>query len=178
MIFLIDIETSGLRAHLDRIVEVAVLAVSDDLSTEHGHIVITLAPGDLSTWDPWSIDVHSKSGLLQRCQDEGISVTEAERHLINFVSQFPRGEKRAYLGGSNFHFDRAFFRVHMPTFDELCHHGGHLDAAVLRQMLKNWRPDLPVWVPPIKTHEALADIRGTLEELRFYRKIIAIKTKD
>jgi len=172
MIFLADIETSGLRACCDLIIEVAVLAVSDDLATEHGHIVLTLEAGDLATWDPWSVDVHGKSGLLTRCQSEGITLAEAERQLMTFVQSFPKGDKRPLMGGSNFHFDRAFFRAQMPAFDDLFQHGNHLDAAVVRQTLKMWRPDLPAWTPDMKAHTALADIRSTLEELRFYRNQI------
>lgn len=172
MIFLIDIETSGLRAHLDLILEVAVLAVTEELE-EVAHLVVTLEAGDMRTWDPWSVKVHGKSGLLQRCKDNGISLAEAEKQLSGFIlAHRGEGDKRPQLGGSNFHFDRAFMRAQMPAFDELFHHGGHLDAAVLRQTLKMWRPDLPVWTPPEKAHEALADIRGTLGELRFYRELI------
>ena len=56
---------------------------------------------------------------------------------------------------------------HMPDLEKFFHYR-NLDVSTLKILMQRWRPDLP-WAPKKGMHQALEDIRESIEELRHYR---------
>lgn len=56
---------------------------------------------------------------------------------------------------------------HMPELEKFFHYR-NLDVSTLKILMQRWRPDLPE-APKQGVHQALADIRESIEELRHYR---------
>ena len=57
---------------------------------------------------------------------------------------------------------------HMPELEAFFHYR-NLDVTTLKLLAGYWRTDLPAH-PKQNAHEALADIRESIEELRYYRE--------
>ncbi len=58
---------------------------------------------------------------------------------------------------------------HMPTLEAFFHYR-NVDVSTLNELCRRWRPEL---IPGFKKHQlhtALADIRESVEELRYYRQ--------
>ena len=56
---------------------------------------------------------------------------------------------------------------HMPALEKYFHYR-NLDVSTLKILAQRWRPDLPD-LPKQGAHQALTDIRESIEELRHYR---------
>ena len=57
--------------------------------------------------------------------------------------------------------------LHMPSLERFFHYR-NLDVSTLKILKQRWRPDLPEATKQ-GAHQALADIRESIEELRHYR---------
>ena len=56
---------------------------------------------------------------------------------------------------------------HMPELEAFFHYR-NLDVSTLKILMQRWSPDLPP-APKQGAHQALVDIRESIEELRHYR---------
>jgi oligoribonuclease len=63
--------------------------------------------------------------------------------------------------------DRRFMARHMPALEKFFHYR-NLDVSTLKILMQRWRPDLPE-ASKQGAHQALEDIRESIEELRHYR---------
>ena len=63
--------------------------------------------------------------------------------------------------------DRRFMARHMPELETFFHYR-NLDVSTLKILMQRWRPDIPA-APKKGAHQALEDIRESIEELRHYR---------
>ena len=57
---------------------------------------------------------------------------------------------------------------YLPELEKFFHYR-NLDVSTLKILMQRWRPDLPV-APKQGMHQALEDIRESIEELRHYRE--------
>ena len=57
---------------------------------------------------------------------------------------------------------------HLPSLETFFHYR-NLDVTTLKLLANYWRSDLPA-APKRNVHEALADIRESIEELRYFRE--------
>jgi oligoribonuclease len=57
----------------------------------------------------------------------------------------------------------------MPALETYFHYR-NLDVSTLKELVKRWRPALSNGFVKHGKHEALADIRESIEELRYYRE--------
>ena len=63
----------------------------------------------------------------------------------------------------------------MPIVSEYLHYR-NIDVSTLKELAKNWYPDLPNFKKH-GGHRALADIRESIEELRYFRENILLPEK-
>ena len=109
---------------------------------------------------------HTKSGLVDRVLESDISEDEAADMTLAFLAQWvPAGESP--MCGNSICQDRRFMARHMPLLERFFHYR-NLDVSTLKILMQRWRPDLPE-APKQGAHQALADIRESIEELRHYR---------
>ncbi len=166
----IDLEMTGLEPENCFITEIATIVTTGELEViaEGPSLVIHNTEAQLETLSDWSRETFTKSGLIERVRASEIDVAEAERQTLAFVKQHC-GERSAPLCGNSIHTDRSFLYAHMRELHDHLHYR-NVDVSSFKEVLRRWYPS--AYNPPQKAgkHEALADIRESIEELRYYRQ--------
>ena len=180
MICWVDTETTGLIPEKGHLLEVALVVTDDDLH-EIAHTSIVLRPvmaGDLtqSDMDPVVWTMHTENGLLDAVKKSGARRHEAEAQLIEFVNAFrknPSTLSKIPFAGSTVGFDRAWLRVHMPTFESMLSYRS-IYVSSITELAKRWAPAVYEGRPKAgqkAAHRALADVYESIEYLRYYRRV-------
>ena len=71
--------------------------------------------------------------------------------------------------GNSVHQDRRFLARHMPALEAFFLYR-NLDVSTLKELAKRWKPTIMAGLTKHGKHEALADIRESIEELKYYRE--------
>ena len=88
MLVWMDLEMTGLDPRVDRIVEIATLITDDDLQiVAEGPDLVIHQPDDvLARMDPFVVDMHTKSGLLDQIKASTISLDDAGAATLEYLS--------------------------------------------------------------------------------------------
>ena len=189
----LDLEMTGLSPTNDHILELAIIVTRSEsgmklLENQGLHVYIQPDPvrkaspeADrhhilMESMNEWCQDHHTKSGLVEQVLRNGISVSEAETHVLKYFEQLglisADGKKlvnEIYLCGNSVYMDKMFIQQYMPRFYELLHYRV-VDVSTLKTLCSHWHPKAFDRRPAKRlTHRALDDILESLEELRFYR---------
>ena len=165
----IDLEMTGLDPDRCYILEIASIVTTSDLEVvaEGPAIEIRVGDTELATLSAWSKDHFTKSGLIERCRASNIDVAQAELATLKFLEQHcVKGASP--LCGNSVHTDRMFLYRHMRTLHDFLHYR-NLDVSSFKEALSRWHPDAFAPPPKEERHEAMIDIRESIEELRYYR---------
>jgi oligoribonuclease len=166
----IDLEMTGLDPDVCFITEIATIVTDSDLNVvaEGPALVIHNTEEQLATLSEWSLDTFTKSGLLDRVRASEVDCAEAERQTLAFIREHC-AERASPLCGNSIHTDRSFLYRRMRSLHDYLHYR-NVDVSSFKEVLRRWYPDR--YSPPRKAgkHEALADIRESIEELAYYRK--------
>jgi oligoribonuclease len=65
--------------------------------------------------------------------------------------------------------DRRFLARYMPQLEEFFHYR-NLDVSTVKELAKRWAPDVAKGLTKGSSHQALDDIRDSVNELRYYRE--------
>ena len=86
----LDCEMTGLQPETDRLIEIAVVITSADLSVRVEGPVFAIHQSDelLNGMDAWNKGTHGKSGLVDRVKASTITEADAEKQLIAFLSKY------------------------------------------------------------------------------------------
>ena len=165
----IDLEMTGLDPNKESIIEIATIVTEGDLSiVAEGPVFAIEAPEHLiSGMDEWNTEHHTKNGLIHRVRSEGTPMVEAERATLDFLGEHCE-QGVLPLCGSSVHHDRRFLRRFMPDLDDFFSYR-IVDVSSVKELVKRWHPKGPRFRKN-SGHRALEDIRGSIEELRFYRE--------
>ena len=165
----IDLEMTGLDPSHDRIIEMATIITDSDLNViEEGPVLAIKQPKALlDGMDDWNQTHHSASGLLDRIASEGVSETEAQALSLAFIEKHVE-PGAAPLCGNTIWQDRRFLSRYMPTLESYLHYR-MIDVSSIKELAKRWHPAIASGVVKTNQHTALADIRESIEELRYYR---------
>lgn len=168
----IDLEMTGLDPEREVVVELAVIVTDGDLRViEEGPDLVVAAPEEaLERMDPFVRDMHTKSGLLDEIRASRISLEEAEREVLAFVRRHVPEARTAPLAGNSVHADRLFMRRYLQALDAHLHYR-IVDVSTVKELARRWYPETFAAAPPkAEGHRALADIRESIAELRWYRE--------
>ena len=166
----IDLEMTGLDPEQDRIIEIATIITDTHLNVlkEGPVLAIHQTQERLDNMDKWNTHQHRKTGLTQRVQESDITEADAEAQTIAFLQQYvPAGSSP--MCGNTICQDRRFLARYMPTLEKYFHYR-HLDVSTLKILAQRWMPQAAKSFTKISTHEALQDIRDSIEEMRHYRE--------
>lgn len=168
----IDLEMTGLDPDSDRILEIATLVTDGELNilAEGPELAITQAVERLEGMDDWNRSHHRASGLWQRALESNTDAATAERLTLEFLQQWLEPGCSPICGNSIAH-DRRFLRRYMPGLERFFHYR-HLDVSTLKELARRWAPQLADGFHKQGAHTALADVRESLEELRYYRQFM------
>jgi len=168
----IDLEMTGLDPDTDSIIEIATLVTDAQLNelAQGPELAIHHPLERLQAMDEWNRNTHSKSGLWQRVLDSTVDMAEAERRTIDFLEQWVPAGKSPICGNSICQ-DRRFLYRCMPALERYFHYR-NLDVSTLKELSRRWSPQIASGMSKKAAHTALADIRESVEELRYYRKFM------
>jgi oligoribonuclease len=166
----IDCEMTGLDPAFDEIVEIACIVTESDLTEIDGGISLVVKPSDepLAAMDPFVVNMHTESGLIEEIPS-GITLTEAEDRVLQYVKMHVPEERKAPLAGSSVYVDRGFLARYMPALDQHLHYR-LIDVSSIKEIARRWYPRVYFSAPEKNgNHRALGDIRESIAELRYYR---------
>ena len=166
----IDLEMTGLGVEKDRIIEMATIVTDAELNVIAEGPVFAIHQSDalLASMDEWNTSHHTASGLVVRVKESTVTEHEAEEATLNFIKQYAEPGKSPLCGNSVWQ-DRRFLSRYMPTLESYFHYR-MVDVSTIKELALRWAPDLYHGFQKESQHLALADIRESIEELRYYRK--------
>ena len=166
----IDLEMTGLDPDSDVIIEIATLVTDKYLhELAVGPVLAVSQPHSyLEGMDEWCTTHHTRSGLVQRVIDSTVDAAEAERQTLEFLRDWvPEGVSP--MAGNSICQDRRFLVRGMPELAKYFHYR-NLDVSTLKELAARWAPDIAAGYRKESEHLALADIRDSVDELRYYRQ--------
>ena len=171
----IDCEMTGLDLGADALIEVAALVTDFELNVlgEGVDIVVKPPAAALEQMDPFVRDMHTTSALLEEL-DAGTTLEEAQAEVLTYVKQHCGDSSRPPLAGNTVATDRAFLARDMPELEAFLHYR-IVDVSSIKELSRRWFPRA-YYNAPSKSggHRALADIRESIEELRYYRAAVFV----
>lgn len=168
----IDLEMTGLDPAADTIIEIATLVTDADLTevAVGPELAIATPRGALEGMDEWNTRTHTESGLVRRCLESDVDLAEAERRTIAFLEQYVPAGKSPMCGNSICQ-DRRFMARLMPRLEAYFHYR-NLDVSTLKELARRWAPEVAEGYSKDSSHQALEDIRDSVDELRYYRRFM------
>lgn len=166
----LDMEMTGLDPEKERIIELAMIVTDSDLAiVEESPVWVVHQPESiLSAMDEWNRTTHGKSGLVGRVRASTLDEAAVEAEALAFVQKHvPRGASP--MCGNSIGQDRRFMVRYMPRLEDWFHYR-NLDVSTLKELCKRWKPEVAKGLVKKGEHTALADIRESIAELRYYRE--------
>ena len=137
-----DLEMTGLDHTLDVIVEIATIVTDDDLTivAEGPDLVIHQPDEVLAAMDPFVLDMHTRSGLLEAIKASTISLEEAGAATLEFIKQHVPEPMTVPLCGNSIGTDRRFLAAYLPDIENHLHYRS-IDVSSVKELVKRWYPD-------------------------------------
>ncbi|GGC85396.1 oligoribonuclease [Tersicoccus solisilvae] len=171
----IDCEMTGLDPVADALIEVAVLVTDSELNILGDGVDVVIKPpaGAVEAMGDFVRQMHTDSGLLTEL-DDGVSLAEAQRQVMEYLRAWVPDPKKAPLGGNSVGTDRVFLVRDMPAVVDHLHYR-IIDVSTIKELARRWFPRA-YFQAPAKTgnHRALGDIRDSIDELRYYRGAVMV----
>lgn len=167
---------TGLTA-LDSLIEVAALVTDPDLNVlgEGIDIVIHADEAALTGMVEVVQQMHARSGLTEEVRRSTVTVAGAEERVLEYIAQHVPDAKTAPLCGNSIATDRGFIARDMPRLDAYLHYR-MIDVSSIKELCRRWYPRVYFGQPEKGlAHRALADIKESIRELRYYRQAIFVE---
>jgi oligoribonuclease len=168
----LDLEMTGLNPDEHVILEIGTVVTDSELKTIAEGPALAIHPPEeaLQMMDEWCRDHHGRSGLIDRCRESKMTLAEAERQTLEFLSKHCAPQSSPLCGNSIWQ-DRRFLLKYMPTLNPFFHYR-NIDVSSLKELVRRWYP-ASLHSPEKKgTHSVLEDIRESIDELKYYRRVI------
>ncbi len=171
----VDLEMTGLDPEKDRILEVAAIATGWDLEPivrgdERAEMTaVVKVPEELMrermVGEFWEKNAESRDGLMAQ-NAEGKSAKTVGGELLAFIDKWFGDE--VILAGNSIHQDRKFIDREWPEVSKRLHYR-MLDVSAWKVVFEG---KYGKRFTKREAHRALDDIRGSIEELRWYLEMI------
>jgi oligoribonuclease len=171
----IDCEMTGLSLEHDALIEVAVLVTDSELNVLGEGVDVVIKPPDaaLETMPDVVRAMHTSSGLLTELP-QGRTLAEAEEMVLAHIKEWVPEAGKTPLAGNSVATDRGFLARDMEKVDAYLHYR-IVDVSSIKELARRWYPRA-YFSAPAKSgnHRALADIRESIAELRYYREAVFV----
>lgn len=168
---------TGLNPEKDCLVEVAVVITNSELEIlDDGiDVVIKPRPDSWQNMNEFVRNMHTESGLINEVES-GLSLEQAQQVILDYIKRFVPNAKEAPLAGNTIGTDRMFLNRYMPELDDYLHYR-NIDVSSIKELTRRWYPRVYFQLPKkAGGHRALADIRESIQELRYYRSTVMVPT--
>jgi oligoribonuclease len=165
----IDMEMTGLKPEIDRIIEIALVVTDSNLATvaEAPVLVVHQDEATLAAMDSWNQGTHARSGLIDKVKASTLDEAVVQARMLEFLREHVP-PKISPMCGNTICQDRRFLARWMPTLEDYFHYR-NLDVSTLKELCRRWQPDIAKSWVKLSKHEALADVYESIEELKYYR---------
>jgi oligoribonuclease len=171
----IDCEMTGLDLTRDALVEIACIVTDGELNPVDDGIDVVIKPPAEALDHMLEVvrEMHTASGLLAEL-GSGITLAEAQDLVVAYVRGHVLEPRKAPLCGNSIATDRSFIARDMPELDTFLHYR-MVDVSSIKELAKRWYPRA-YFASPQKHggHRALADIKESIQELRYYREAVFV----
>ena len=166
----LDMEMTGLDPERDRIIELAIIVTDGNLETvaESPVWVVHQPEPVLDAMDDWNKGTHGKSGLIERVRASVLDEAAVEAAALAFVQEYVP-QRISPMCGNSIGQDRRFMVRYMPALEAWFHYR-NIDVSTLKELCRRWKPEVAKGFVKKSDHTALADIRESIAELRYYRE--------
>ncbi len=166
----LDMEMTGLDPERDRILELAMIVTDSNLQliAESPVWVVHQSDALLDAMDDWNKNTHGNSGLIARVKASTLDEAAVEAAALAFMQEYVP-QRESPMCGNSIGQDRRFMVRYMPVLEDWFHYR-NLDVSTLKELCKRWRPEVAKGFVKTANHTALADIRESIEELKYYRE--------
>jgi len=171
----IDCEMTGLSLTDDALIEVAALVTDSELNVLGEGVDIVIRPPDaaLETMPEVVRQMHTASGLLDELAG-GTTLADAEERVLDYIREHVKEPGKAPLCGNSVGTDRGFLARDMPSLESYLHYR-IVDVSSVKELARRWYPRAYFNSPEKNgNHRALADIRDSITELRYYRDAVFV----
>jgi oligoribonuclease len=176
MLAWMDLEMTGLDHTSDVIVEIATIITDDELQiiAEGPDLVIHQPDDVLERMDPFVVDMHTKSGLLDQIRASTISLEDAGSATLEFIKLHVPEPASVPLCGNSIGTDRRFLAAYLPDIENHLHYRS-IDVSSVKELVKRWYPTIDASRPRGHgSHRALDDIRESIREMVYYREHVFV----
>ena len=170
----IDLEMTGLSPENDVIIEIATVVTDADLNIidEGPSLVIHQDNNYLDGMDEWNTNQHNSSGLVQSLRVTNVTIEDAERETLKFLSNHTI-KGRSPLCGNTISHDRRFLARYMPELSSFFHYR-NVDVSSIKEVVKRWYPHLADGYKKQGGHRAMADVIDSIHELKYFKNNVFI----
>lgn len=165
----VDLEMTGLNPVEDRILEVAAIVTDWDFNELAAYEAVIKVGSNLMqdrmavAADFWDANPVARDALVAQNLN-GKNGREVENELLAFMSEHFKADERVLLAGNSIHQDRKFIDNEWPRVGAKLHYR-MLDVSAWKVVFEGkYRKR---FMKP-EEHRALADIRGSIMELKYY----------
>jgi oligoribonuclease len=172
----IDCEMTGLDLTRDALIEVAALVTDSELNVlgDGIDVVIHADEAALAGMPEVVAAMHAKSGLTDAVRAATLDVAAAEAMVLAYIKDHVSEPRTAPLCGNSIATDRSFIARDMVDLDSFLHYR-MVDVSSIKELARRWYPRV-YFAQPAKglAHRALADIRESIRELKYYRQTVFV----
>lgn len=165
----IDLEMTGLDPVEDRILEVAAIVTDWDLKELATYEAVKKVGPNLMKKRMvgafWETNTTAREALMAQ-NAIGKNGRTVENELLAFIDEWFPADERVILAGNSIHQDRKFISNEWARLDARLHYR-MLDVSAWKVVFEN--KFKKKFAKP-EAHRALSDIRGSIEELKYYLK--------
>jgi oligoribonuclease len=168
----VDLEMTGLDFKEDRILEIAAIVTDwefKEIATYEAAVLVGPRLVEKRMFKGPSAEFYdrfpaARDALLKQNREKGRSGRTIENELLAFIEAHFEKDAPVLLAGNSIHIDRQFIRNEWPRFDARLNYR-MLDVSAWKVVFegkfgkKFSKPEV---------HRALNDIRGSMEELKYY----------
>lgn len=167
----IDCEMTGLQLRSDKLIEIAALITDSELNIiGDGVDVVIHADDDALAAMPAVVKkMHAASGLTEEVRTSTVTIEQAQKQVLDYLRKHIDTAGAVPLAGNSIATDRGFIARDMPELDAYLHYR-MVDVSSIKELCRRWYPRIYFGQPEKGlAHRALADIRESIRELKYYR---------